>query len=1144
MQTFFCRFKKLHMRKRFLILVFTGLICQHSNLFSQQISFTPVIYKSDRDNAGFLGITQDRLGNIWLSSFDGGIYRYDGSGFVNFQHNDTSSNSVAGDHAECIYADSSDMIWIGTFGQGLDRFDQITNHFTHFRHSAHESSSLANDTVTAILKDREGNFWIGTYGGLDLFNSKDGTFKHFSHNPNNRSGLSSNRVKSIYQDHQGTLWVGCGSVFPNEGAIQEEGGLNRFNRSDGSFTWFMHEPGNPNSLETNKVKALFEDSKGNFWVGTSGNGLHIMDRTKGTFTHYYYDSNHPEKLSRPVVGRFNYDHITFINEDILGGIWIGSYSGGINRYDPAAKKITHYGKARDGSKSLPTFLADTSSGYTDFGTWQALFTPDGQIWVTLYRPIAEPRIYHSTIIRNRIPFYPTDKMGAANTFYDDSDSLLWVGTDSGLIKKNRILHTEKIYIKESGNLNSLSNKMINVIRVDKEKKLWLGTGGGLNEYDPVSDRFTSFRFSPKIESSLRNDTVNCICVDHNDGLWVGTPDGLDKLDKKSGSFIHFKFENRGRYEYDSWVSCMQEDQNGQLWVGTVDGLYRININTGAITTILPVARTLSIAVDSKNIVWISSDTGRNTGFQNLYRLNQNHFVLFTDPITQGRITDVYDIMEDGHQNLWVSTTNAIFRINDKRDRVRRFGPEYGFHKDVFTGDNFKARNGKMFFGNANGYYSFFPDDLKDNSQPLLNFTRFILNGEEIFPVESGILQKAVWMTNEIRLAHNENNFSFEFAGIDYQAPGEMRYLFKLENYDNDWLAYGNGRRANYFNVPPGSYTLRVKAFVKYGGLSEKSMRIIISPPWWKTWWAYIIFGTLVIGAIWGFIVYRSRKLSAQNRLLEEKVAHRTEQLNLSLKELKSTQNQLIQSEKMASLGELTAGIAHEIQNPLNFVNNFSELNSELISEMKDEIAKGNIGEIKSLAGNIEENEKKILQHGKRADAIVKNMLQHSRTSNSVKEPTDLNKLADEYLRLSYHGLRAKDKSFNAAMQTNYDKNIGKINIIPQDIGRMFLNLYNNAFYAVAEKKQGEPETYEPTVHVSTRMINAKVEIRVKDNGNGIPQKVVDKIFQPFFTTKPTGQGTGLGLSLSYDIIKAHGGEIKVETKEGEGTEFVILIPAS
>ena len=263
----------------------------------------------------------------------------------------------------------------------------------------------------------------------------------------------------------------------------------------------------------------------------------------------------------------------------------------------------------------------------------------------------------------------------------------------------------------------------------------------------------------------------------------------------------------------------------------------------------------------------------------------------------------------------------------------------------------------------------------------------------------------------------------------------------------------------------------------------------------------------------------------------------------TLSELKSAQTQLIHSEKMASLGELTAGIAHEIQNPLNFVNNFSEVSVDLIEEMDDEMTLGNIEEVKDIAGDLKQNLEKIHHHGKRASFIVQGMLEHSRSNPGDKKPTNINVLADEFLRLSYHGLRAKDKSFNAKIITKFEKDLPEINVIPQDFGRVLLNLVNNAFYAVAERQRIHKKAYKPSVTVSTRKINNKMEIRVKDNGNGIPNEVLKKIFQPFFTTKPTGEGTGLGLSMSYDIItKGHNGKLEVETKEGEGTTFLISIP--
>ncbi len=284
-------------------------------------------------------------------------------------------------------------------------------------------------------------------------------------------------------------------------------------------------------------------------------------------------------------------------------------------------------------------------------------------------------------------------------------------------------------------------------------------------------------------------------------------------------------------------------------------------------------------------------------------------------------------------------------------------------------------------------------------------------------------------------------------------------------------------------------------------------------------------------------------LADQNIVLEKQVNERTAELNQSLTHLKETQTQLIQSEKMASLGELTAGIAHEIQNPLNFVNNFSEVNTELISEMNAEITKGDLEEIKAIAGNIEENSKKISMHGKRADGIVKGMLQHSRVNSGEKEPTNINTLADEYLRLAYHGLRASDKTFNANLITQFDANLPKVNATPQDIGRVLLNLFNNALYAVNQKQKSAKGDYKPEVIVVTVAENHSVLIKVRDNGNGISESIRQKIMQPFFTTKPTGEGTGLGLSLSYDIIvKGHSGSIDFTTKDGEYTEFVVTLP--
>jgi signal transduction histidine kinase len=314
-----------------------------------------------------------------------------------------------------------------------------------------------------------------------------------------------------------------------------------------------------------------------------------------------------------------------------------------------------------------------------------------------------------------------------------------------------------------------------------------------------------------------------------------------------------------------------------------------------------------------------------------------------------------------------------------------------------------------------------------------------------------------------------------------------------------------------------------------------------------------LYGVIFLSLIFlvaALLQWRNNRQKQKAYALLQSQKEKTDQ---ALKVLKETQNQLIQQEKMASLGELTAGIAHEIQNPLNFVNNFTELNRELIAELKLEIDRGNYPEARSIADDIDINEEKIVTHGKRADAIVKSMLQHSRTGNWQKELTNVNALCDEYFRLAYHGMRSRDNSFNVELKSDFDPSVGWRNIVPQDIGRVLLNLLNNAFYAVRQKAKSAGEPYKPEVQVCTRMTanlaNAgpsegteTLVIEVRDNGTGMPAKAMEKIFQPFFTTKPTGEGTGLGLSLCYDIVKAHGGEIKVESREREGTLFIVALP--
>ncbi|HYK46837.1 MAG TPA: two-component regulator propeller domain-containing protein [Parafilimonas sp.] len=1111
--------------------------------FSENLCAQKIFHKIDLgDNAGGItGIIQDRLGYIWFAAQGKGLIKYDGSRFIAYTHNENDTNSIAGILLEALALDSSGNIWIGTNGNGMDMLDPSTSIFRHFRHRANDPGSISHDTVDAILEDHLGNLWIGTVRGLDRYDRNTGKFIHYTHNDNDANSLSGTHVRVLYEDREGNLWVGCGSPFPNEESWKDEGGLNRFDRTTGKFTRYLHNSDDPASIANNKVRALLEDSKGNFWVGTAGDGLQTLNRKTGKFIHYYYDSTHPHNLSRGVVDTTSIDQVQFIKEDIKGKVWIGVLHQGIFEYDLQTKKTTHHGYIVIGQKLI---TADTLTGFNDNSAWSALTTKDGLTWIgTLF----SAGLYK--IDFNKNVFLTYEKSPSANAFYKSADGTLWIATGNGMVRKDGKTGNQRIFVHDSNNSNSLSNNVVTDIKPDWGGNLWIGTlGGGLDEFNLVTNQFT--HINTNVHSATGRDSIGILYPDVAGNLWIGTVTaGLIKRDKTTGKLFHFMHDSNDTNSVagNGIISITGNKKN--LWVSTQAGLDKLEMASGKLTHYLHGIQASGVVIDGKGIVWAGTSNGLYE-----YDTGKNSFILFNDPAVQ--IGRVISLNADKNDNIWISSGTSIFLLKSDRKHIIMYANNNLHAAGWISNNDYISEDGEVFVGDVTGYYRFYADSVQQEVYaPQLNFASLQIGGAEV-KSGSGILNKALSITEELKIPDNKNSFSIAFSAIDYRTSGEKKVVYMLENYDNQWHQTASDQTAYFYNLPVGHYTLRARAVNAQGAWMEKSLSIIVTPPWWQTWWAITILVVVFIGVIVGFSYYRSYSLQKENKVLEEKVKHRTTQLQRSLEELRTTQTQLIQSEKMASLGELTAGIAHEIQNPLNFVNNFSEVNGELINELVDEVDRGNLDEVRLIAVSLKDNEKKIMHHGKRADAIVKGMLQHSRTSTSQKERTDINALCDEYLRLSYHGMRAKEKNFNATLHTDFDSSIGKINIIPQDIGRVLLNLINNAFYAVSQKLATHSSqlaagngNYVPSVTIVTKKLDDKIEISVKDNGPGIPQNIVDKIFQPFFTTKPTGQGTGLGLSLSYDIIKAHGGEMsagsgaKAETKEGEGSEFIIVLPA-
>ncbi len=1102
------------------------IVVQFGKAQNNDIKFNLVENNKGETLQKITGITQDPHGYMWFAGQGAEcLYQYDGTRLISFRNDPLNPNSPGGTNLETVYADDSGMIWMGFKEKGMDQYNPATGIFKHYRNEPNDPGSLSNNTVNVILRDHKGKLWVGTQGGgLDCLDEKTGKFIHYRNEPANPASLSCNIVRAIYEDHKGIIWISTGYPFDNKPV---EGGLNLL-EPDGTFTRFLNDPKNPHSLINNKVVAIYEDSRGIFWIGTAGDGLHTMNREKGSFERHLYNPAKPDQLSRPPSKKeLLFDPITFICEDGSGAIWIGTYASGISRYDTLTKKITHY---------------ESGSGFPDGSGWKAFTSRDGVLWFSTQRN----NLFRVDPFRKNIYHIATGD--PVLCFHEDKKGFLWIGMD----EKGLQLYDEmKILIPKLKNGTSdsfsLFNNEVHTLFQNQDDSIWLGTQKGIGIFNKVTGHLSRFRLGTKSDS-LFNNGSGSIVEDKQGLIWFATAGGLIKYNPGDGSIKKYYPDSKDPGTISSnIIRTVSEDKSGDIWAGAWwgGGINRLNRQTNRFRHYLAGFDITYLYQDSEGTIWAGTKKG-------LYRYSKNsdNFLTYFDPKSEINTLQIKGIVEDDVKNLWVSTPSAIIKLDSARKEKFIYDKRFGITPYTLTEGIYKTRRGEILIGYDNGFYAFYPKDLVAKTQPFkIIITNFLINSLSKLPGKVSPLLKPFEEISEITLQYNQNNIAFNFAAIDYRSPETNKYFSMLENYDNTWREAVGEKSSFYLNVPPGKYVFRVKALNSDGASAEKAIQIIINPPWWKTWWAYCVYGLLLLAAIYRIDRFqKQRTIRAEREKAQAKELAQAKEIEKAYTELKSTQALLLQSEKMASLGELTAGIAHEIQNPLNFVNNFSEVNTELIDEAGQEIEKGNIDEVKNILTDIKENEQKINHHGKRADAIVKGMLQHSRISSGVKEPTDINKLADEYLRLAYHGLRAKDKSFNATMKTDFDKSIGNINIIPQDIGRVIINLITNAFYVVNEKKNQGIENYEPSVTVMTSKNppsggrGAEVLISVKDNGPGIPKKILDKIFQPFFTTKPTGQGTGLGLSLSYDIVKAHGGELKVETKEGEGSEFIIQLP--
>ncbi len=1099
------------------------------------------------DESASILLFEDEEGNIWFNNYIG----------LTNQFNTCRLNPTSGVIKRYPVVDinkgnryltkygtveSSGTIWLLDEKKNLNRFNRQKDSFEIIIPAGKDLLLLGKaDTLRQMSKGSANRLLLTSTHGLYIFDSKNQKItKSYVHQPGTNSGITDSTLGAI-EDLNGQIWV-----------THRQGKISLVHPSSNNIQTFTY--GSSPLLYQEGIKAVqsyivtAQNKEGilfQAWVGLQRPTFFMYYHfAKKTFSIYDYNFNLP---NNPLPST-PYPYFSLI--DRTGLLWLGTRPG-LYKQAPKKQQMDHFRYRADEPNGLP-----------------------------------------SDSIQN---------------LFEDSKKRLWIGTRNGLAIYQPGQDNFRVFRNNPSNPTSISNNSITMIQEDADGKIWIGTRNGLNLWQESSSSFKRFFYNQKEVNFIR-----FLYPDKQQRLWLSIQDkGVFVLDKNTGKILKsFLPDDKNPGSLSSkQIDVFYQDSRGTIWLGDgVDnqfGLYRLNATEDGFKHYLPISGDSSsissneiifLTEDGKKRLWIGTDRGLN-----LYDFARDRFIRYYN--NRDAYTSMPGYVIDKKGEPWFGTYSSLglVSVDVEKRRLTAYGESKGllqndlsggsnreitkdesgrfwlptqrglsvfdpetksfvsyFEKDGFQPYNrsyvsIKTSNGDIWIGSSNGLNHIVPAKLlkKDITVPSIVITQVSINDSLYSQPDGTIFKQSVAYTNEIELKHWQKNLSFDFVALHYLRSENNQYSWKLENYDKDWTKPSYSRTVRYTNLSPGTYVFKVKGSNADGIWNETptTITITILPPWWMTWWSYLGLFFSLSGMVVGYVFVRAESLRQKNKLLEEKVASRTEELKTktfdlesSLNDLKSTQAQLIQSEKMASLGELTAGIAHEIQNPLNFVNNFSEVSNELIDEMNDELNKGDIEEAKFISFDIKQNLEKINHHGKRADAIVKGMLQHSRSSNSTKEPTNINKLADEYLRLAYHGLRAKDKSFNATLNTDFDESIGNINIIPQDIGRVILNLITNAFYATNEKMKSGIEGYEPTVSVSTKKEGDKVEIKVADNGNGIPQKVLDKIFQPFFTTKPTGQGTGLGLSLSYDIVKAHGGDLKVETKEGEGSEFIIQLP--